>query len=197
MQALTERRDCISAWRFAQQVAHCARAARRSTAWSPSGSIENRHRCWISARLGRVRRQRRHQLVPRDTSRAATVLVLTGWALGCLGALLSSRGLAISDDGGRSFTVCRRPLCSNETPWIPYLTASPWVLVDNGVWRMWYIVSATGMENRPHPGPTHHITCANAESRDGVNWARTGHVCLDFRHRAMNTRSAGMRRARR
>jgi hypothetical protein len=105
-------------------------------------------------------------------------LYYTGWALGVSVPFYLHAGLAISDDGGRSFhRVSQAPVLERNAV-DPYLTASPWVLVDNGVWRMWY-VSAT--EWKPTAsGPTHHYHVRYAESADGVNWARTGHVCLDF-----------------
>jgi hypothetical protein len=105
-------------------------------------------------------------------------LYYTGWALGVSVPFYLHAGLAISDDGGRSFhRASRAPLLERDAV-DPYLTASPWVFVDNGVWRMWY-VSATRWEPTA-AGPTHYYHVRYAESSDGVSWARTGHVCLDF-----------------
>ena len=53
-------------------------------------------------------------------------------------------------------------------PWRALISASPWVLVDKGVWRMWY-VSSVGWDLTPL-GPRHHIKYA--ESRDGIAWER-------------------------
>ena len=60
----------------------------------------------------------------------------------------------------------------------PFLTTSPWVLLDNGRWRMWY-ASGTGWQ--PAEGrPRHSYHLRYAESDDGVTWRRTGRVCIDF-----------------
>lgn len=105
-------------------------------------------------------------------------LYYTGWALGVSVPFYLHAGLAISGDGGRSFQrVSPAPVLERNAV-DPYLTASPWVLVDNGVWRMWY-VSATGWKPTAS-GPTHHYHVRYAESADGLNWTRTGRVCLDF-----------------
>jgi hypothetical protein len=60
----------------------------------------------------------------------------------------------------------------------PYLTASPWVLVDGGIWRMWY-VSGTSWENVDGK-PRHRYLIKYAESRDGYRWLRNGIVCISY-----------------
>ncbi|MFN7976740.1 MAG: hypothetical protein U0P30_01305 [Vicinamibacterales bacterium] len=105
-------------------------------------------------------------------------LYYTGWALGVRVPFYLHAGLAVSDDGGETFTrVSSAPLL-DRIDVDPYLNASPWVLVDNGVWRMWY-VSGTGWIDTPS-GPQHRYHIKYAESRDGLRWTRTGHVCLDY-----------------
>jgi hypothetical protein len=105
-------------------------------------------------------------------------LYYTGWALGVSVPFYLHAGLAVSDDGGQTFTrVSRAPLLERNAV-DPYLTASPWVLIDNGMWRMWY-VSATAWTASPS-GPMHHYHVRYAESADGISWKREGRVCLDF-----------------
>jgi hypothetical protein len=60
----------------------------------------------------------------------------------------------------------------------PYLTASPWVLIEDGVWRMWY-VSGTEWQVTA-AGPRHRYHIKYAESRDGARWDRRGLVCIDY-----------------
>jgi hypothetical protein len=59
------------------------------------------------------------------------------------------------------------------------LTASPCVLVDGGVWRMWY-VSGTGWTPEERSAK-HYYHVKYAESDDGVEWRRAGVVCIDYR----------------
>jgi hypothetical protein len=105
-------------------------------------------------------------------------LYYTGWALGVSVPFYLNSGLAISGDGGRTFRrVSPAPILERNAV-DPYLTASPWVLLENGVWRMWY-VSGTGW-TQTATGARHNYHIRYAESADGVSWARTGRVCLDF-----------------
>lgn len=102
----------------------------------------------------------------------------TGWSLGVTVPFYFYIGLAVSENEGESFhKVSEAPVLGrNEID--PYLTASPCVLIEDGVWRMWY-VSCTKweMENRQ---PKHYYHIKYAESSDGVNWDRKGIVCIDF-----------------
>ena len=89
-----------------------------------------------------------------------------------------SIGLAISTDGGISFEkYSEGPICDRDLSEI-YFNTAPCVLVENGVWRMWYI-SCTGWEIvNQHPEPSYHVKYA--ESSDGIHWRKTGHVCIDY-----------------
>lgn len=89
-----------------------------------------------------------------------------------------SIGLAISKDGGMSFEkYSEGPICDRDLNEI-YFNTAPCVLVDGGIWRMWYI-SCTGWQIiNQHPEPSYHVKYA--ESSDGIHWRRTGHVCIDY-----------------
>ena len=88
-------------------------------------------------------------------------------------------GLALSDDGGLTFErVSPAPLLDRNAV-DPYLTASPWVIVEDGTWRMWYVSGTEWTESLE--GPRHRYLIKYAESRDGLRWERTGIVCLDYR----------------
>jgi hypothetical protein len=105
-------------------------------------------------------------------------LFYTGWSLGVTVPFYLNAGLAVSDDGGaRFYRVSPAPLLDRSTG-DPYLTASPWVLLENGLWRMWYV---SGSEWRRTPqGPQHRYRIKYAESRDGATWDRRGVVCIDY-----------------
>jgi hypothetical protein len=106
-------------------------------------------------------------------------LYYSGWSLGVSVPFYFFVGCAASDDGGRTFTrVSPSPVLERDEV-DPYLTASPWVLVEDGVWRMWY-VSGTRWEVRDGR-PEHRYHIKYAESRDGLSWARQGRVCIDYR----------------
>lgn len=90
-------------------------------------------------------------------------------------------GLAVSEDGGRSFTrISEGPICDRSID-EPYFNTAPCVLRDAGLWRMWY-VSCTGWEVIDgHPEPRYHVKYA--ESPDGISWRKTGIVCIDYDER--------------
>lgn len=106
-------------------------------------------------------------------------LYYNGWTVGVTVPFYFFIGLAVSDDGARSFAKASPAPVVDRGPTDPFLSGSPWVLVEDGRFRMWY-VTATGWEPRPD-GPRHHYRVAYAESEDGVCWRRDGRVCIDFR----------------
>lgn len=87
-------------------------------------------------------------------------------------------GLAISTDGGRSFEkYSEGPICDRDVS-EPYFNTAPCVLKEGDRWRMWY-VSCTGwrlINNRQEP----LYNIKYAESKDGINWSRTGRVCIGY-----------------
>jgi hypothetical protein len=106
-----------------------------------------------------------------------TFLFYTGWSLGVSVPFYLQSGLAVSDDGRQFTRVSAAPLL-DRSPVDPYLNASPWVLIDDGTWRMWY-VSGTGWVRRA-AGSQHRYHIKYAESTDGLCWHRHGQVCLDY-----------------
>ena len=69
----------------------------------------------------------------------------SGWSLGVTVPFYLHVGLAISDDGGQIFRKHSRAPLLALSEIDPFLTASPCVLLENGLWRMWY-VSGTGWQ---------------------------------------------------
>lgn len=83
--------------------------------------------------------------------------------------------LAISNDGGESFERYSRAPIIDRTDKEPFVNASPYVIKDGDVWRMYY-VSGEGWVHEDLP----KYNIKYAESRDGRNWERDAHVCVDF-----------------
>ncbi len=86
-------------------------------------------------------------------------------------------GLTISDDGGENFQrVSNAPIlrCTDKEP-VTILTA-PFVIRDDGLWRMWYV---SGVKWINPDLPVYNIK--HASSDDGVNWEQSGVVCIDNR----------------
>jgi hypothetical protein len=105
-------------------------------------------------------------------------LYYSGWTLGRTVPFYFYVGLAVSHDGGLTFRrVSSAPILERNAV-DPYLTASPSVLIEDGLWRMWY-VSGSGWSIEGGV-PQHRYHIRYAESRDGVAWSRSGLVCLDY-----------------
>jgi hypothetical protein len=107
-----------------------------------------------------------------------THLYYIGWSRGVSVPFYTFIGCAVSADAGRSFRRISEAPVVERGPHDPFLTTSPWVLVEDGVWRMWY-ASGTGWA----PGddrPRHFYNIKYAESDDGIAWRRTGVTCIDF-----------------
>ncbi len=111
----------------------------------------------------------------RDGSRQ--LLYYTGWSQGVTVPFYLYAGCAVSGDGETFERISAAPILErNDVD--PYVTASPWVLLDGDRWRMWY-VSGTGWE-LVDGKPRHRYHIRYAESRDGIAWDRRGVVCIDF-----------------
>jgi hypothetical protein len=84
-------------------------------------------------------------------------------------------GLAISQDDGQTFTRHSRAPILERTDREPFVNASPMVIHDGKIWRMYYVSG----EGWIHPDlPKYNIKYA--ESDDGRVWRRAGHACIDF-----------------
>jgi len=105
-------------------------------------------------------------------------LYYSGWTRGATVPFYFFVGCARSTDGGRTFRRASLAPLLERNDVDPFLTASPWILVENDVWRMWY-VSGVGWE-LIDGSPRHRYHIKYAESRDGLSWERSGHVCIDF-----------------
>lgn len=91
-----------------------------------------------------------------------------------------SIGLAISEDGGKTFRKFSKGPILDRNYIDPYLVSSPTVIVDNGIWKMWYISAIKWEKNNGKLIAPYHIKYA--ESNDGIHWNRTGKIAIDFKN---------------
>jgi hypothetical protein len=106
-------------------------------------------------------------------------LFYIGWNVGVSVSYRNSIGLAISDDGGQTFTRLFKGPIVDRTKTEPHFCGASCVMIENNTWRMWYLsaIKWTMVNNKPEP--VYHIKYA--ESSDGYNWERTGIVCIDLK----------------
>ncbi|MBI2045815.1 MAG: hypothetical protein HYT28_00085 [Parcubacteria group bacterium] len=89
---------------------------------------------------------------------------------------LPSIGLATSTDGGETFTKYSRAPVFERTDDEPFGRASPFVMYDKGIFRMWYASyrywEMRGNESWPH------YEIRSAQSQDGIHWKSDNVTCL-------------------
>ncbi len=105
-------------------------------------------------------------------------LYYTGWNAGVSVPYRLAIGLAISRDGGESFQRVNSGLVMDRINSEPQFSAGPCVLIDKGVWKMWYLSCTKWEIVNGKPEPFYHVKYA--ESSDGINWIRTGQICIDY-----------------
>jgi predicted GH43/DUF377 family glycosyl hydrolase len=105
-----------------------------------------------------------------------TYLYYIGWNLGVTVPFYNSIGLAVSADGGRTFErLSQGPILGRDTN-DPFFTGSSCVLVEDTLWRMWYL--SCSRWDVQDGQPKHYYHLKYAESEDGIHWKRTGLVAI-------------------
>jgi predicted GH43/DUF377 family glycosyl hydrolase len=104
----------------------------------------------------------------------------TGWRRGSEPGLFHyAAGLAVSEDGGKSFTRFSTTPILALSKHDPCLVASPFVFIEGDLWKMFYVSGFQWEKNDQGPRPFYHIKYAY--SKDGIHWTRNGDVAIDFK----------------
>lgn len=105
-------------------------------------------------------------------------LYYTGWNTSTTVPYRNSIGVALSNDGGHTFQRPFEGPILDRTAHEPHFCATPFVLYENGVWRMWYLSCTewTEVANRPEA----QYLIRYAESDDGLEWRRPGTIAIDY-----------------
>jgi hypothetical protein len=100
-----------------------------------------------------------------------------GWNAGVNVGYRLAIGVAISLDGITFEKYSSGPILDRSI-YDNCLCASPYVTIEGGSWRMWYVSGTHWDIVNGHPEPFYHIK--HAYSDDGLNWKRDGTVCIDY-----------------
>ena len=112
------------------------------------------------------------------SARGRHYLFYTGWNLTVGVPFNNSIGIAEYVDG--VFSRLGDGPVMTRTLHEPYSCASPFVIHENGLFRMWY-ASMDKWQNEPGNGLfKHYYNIKYCESRDGTNWSRKGVVAIDY-----------------
>lgn len=105
-------------------------------------------------------------------------LYYIGWTTRQTVPYQNAIGLAISEDGGKTFNkISEGPIISvNHIE--PYFSGTSYVMFDDGLFKMWYLSCIKWEIFEGKPEPIYNIKYA--ESIDGINWNQTGKVAIQL-----------------
>ena len=105
-------------------------------------------------------------------------LYYIGWTIRQTVPYQNAIGLAISEDGGKTFSkISEGPIISvNHIE--PYFSGTSYVMLDNCLFKMWYLSCIKWEIFEGKPEPIYNIKYA--ESLDGINWSQTGKVAIQL-----------------
>ena len=106
-------------------------------------------------------------------------LYYIGWTVRSTIPYHNSIGLALSQDGGRTFERFSEGPIFGETYVEPFFTGTSCVLIENGIWKNWYLSCTGWTKTDTRVEPRYHIKYA--ESNDGINWDRRGTIAIDYK----------------
>lgn len=89
-------------------------------------------------------------------------------------------GLAISQDGGMTFQRVKKTPILERSDQELYFRGGPFVMYENGIFRMWYVGGSKWMLLDGKEMPVYTINYL--ESQDGIVWGNYGKVCIDILH---------------
>lgn len=103
-----------------------------------------------------------------------------GWNLGVTIPFRNSIGLAISEDGGKSYHKVFEGPILDRTKNEPHFTVSCYVIKEKNLFKMWYPSCVKWeLENNK---PKHYYHIKYAESKNLIDWERKGIVAIDFKN---------------
>ncbi|WP_018249183.1 glycoside hydrolase family protein [Orenia marismortui] len=102
-----------------------------------------------------------------------------GWNVRNTIAYHNSIGLAISNDGGVTFEKFSEGPLFDRNYKEPYYSAVPYILRENGIWKMWYLSNTKWVKYNGKSEPFYHIKYA--ESNNGIDWKREGQIAIDYK----------------
>ncbi len=102
----------------------------------------------------------------------------TGWSLGVTVPFYLGIGVAAGDPDDREVQRVSQAPVLGRTAADPYLTASPWIRIEEETWRMWYVSGSRWEMEQGRPKHYYHVRYAS--SRDGISWDAPGTVCIPY-----------------
>lgn len=86
-------------------------------------------------------------------------------------------GVALSHDGGETFSKIGNGPVLSYSPDEPLVLGSPKIRKYNNIWYLWYTAGKKWIKNNSKPEPVYKIRMA--QSTDGINWIKYGKDLLE------------------
>ena len=104
-------------------------------------------------------------------------LYYIGWVTGATSPVFYTNvGLAVSEDNGETFGRYSSAPIIGRDEIDPWMVTSSFVLAEETSYKMWY-VGGSHWDNEVSPWQSYY-QIKYAESKDGICWDNTGHVCI-------------------
>lgn len=105
-------------------------------------------------------------------------LYYTAWNKSKEASYRLSIGIAVSEDDGFTFSKMYHGPILDRSINDPIWVGQPCVMIEDGIWKMWYLSCEKIEYINNHPEPFYNVKYA--ESEDGINWTRENKICIDF-----------------
>lgn len=105
-------------------------------------------------------------------------LYYIGWTTRQTVPYQNAIGLAISTDGGATFTKFSEGPIITINHIEPYFSGTSYVMLEKDLYKMWYLSCVKWELINGKPEPLYNIKYA--ESDDGINWKQTGRVAIEL-----------------
>lgn len=107
-------------------------------------------------------------------------LYYSGWTLSKRVPFTFFIGLAVGNKDSEIFSKYSLAPIIGPNKNDPYLAGAPWIIVENNIWKMWYI-TGLGWEPELNGVQKHFYTITYAESKNGIDWSLSGKICIPFK----------------
>lgn len=107
-------------------------------------------------------------------------LFYTGWNTSTTVPYRLAIGIAISEDGGETYTRYSEGPVLDRSPADPFFCTIPFVMIEDGRWKMWYTSGTIWKEHQGRQEALYLIKYA--ESDDGVFWQTRGDISINYKH---------------
>ncbi len=114
------------------------------------------------------------------THNGTKYLYYCGWNTSTTVRYRNSIGLAVSEDGGLTFRRAFEGPIMDRTKDEPHLVVTPHVIIEDGIWKMWYS-GCTGWKLVNGVTEPQYLI-KYAESKDGIDWQRENRVVIPYKH---------------